>query len=178
MAIPERPWPHDSRTPVDPSPSPLPLQFRDSTDKQPHFIAIEPGNCCKAVDVSDEVFRCPEKQLERRIIFAAAEQVTVWCDDHFDEPWCRPVLSKQATEHRQEVLGYLDLPELADTTTADFFGVTDRWFFVGHGGHDKRSPQSRAQRRYLLDKTANAMPVNASVPQNASTTKQPCVVRL
>jgi hypothetical protein len=158
-------------------PSPLPLQFRDPTDQPPHLIAIKPGNCCKAMDVPDEVFRRPEKQIERRLILAAAKQVTVWRDDHFDEPGCRPVFTQQATEHRQEMLADLDRLELADTTTADFFGVTDWRFFVsGHRRNDTRRFQ--VHRRYLLDKTANAMPVNTSVPQNPSTTKQPRVVRL
>src|SRR5271156_6435521 len=57
-----------------PSFSPLPLDLGHFPHQVAHFVAIEFGNRGNAMNVLDEVFRCAQERLERRLTVAATEQ--------------------------------------------------------------------------------------------------------
>jgi hypothetical protein len=66
----------------------LPYQVTD-------LVAVEFGDLSVPVDVLQQVRRCAEERFERRFAVAPTEEVTVWRDNHFDEPGRRPVCNNQ-----------------------------------------------------------------------------------
>src|SRR5271166_1042163 len=91
---------------------PLPLDLSDLRHEEADFVAIKVGDGRNTVDILDEVARCAQERLERRLTLAATEQMAVRRDDHFDQPGSGPVLSKQAAKDRLVVIADLDGPQL------------------------------------------------------------------
>jgi len=77
------------------------------------------------MNVPDKIVGRAQERLERWLAFAPAEQMTVWRDDHLNEPRRRPVLADQAAQNRLEVFADLDALEFAGAVLADLIGIAD-----------------------------------------------------
>ena len=109
-----------------PAPCPLlPFDLSHFAQQVAHFVTVEFCNRGDAVDIPDKVFGRTQKCFERRLTIAAAKNVAVWCDYHFDQSGRSPVFTEQASENSLEVIADLHDPEPAGAVLPYPIGFTD-----------------------------------------------------
>jgi hypothetical protein len=110
--------------------SPLLLDLNYLRHEVADLVAIEFCDRSNAVDILDEVFRCTQKRLERRLGVTATEQVAVRRDDQFDQSGRGSIFAKQTSKNRLKMDADLHGPELLGAVPANLIGFTNRVVWI------------------------------------------------